>query len=101
MRLVLDLVELVLLAIVQEQADLPVSAIMRVPEFAHTIFVGQALVLNDLYRGGMQLLQDRFDFLLLLAGEIQLRRQKLQLPCGSWNADVLPARRGRTVVVAW
>ena len=65
------LIELLLLVVVKDAANPAVGLHALGPHLGQTLFVRQAFVLHEFLRGIMQVLQDRLDFGLLIAGKIK------------------------------
>ncbi|OLB87886.1 MAG: hypothetical protein AUI17_01905 [Acidobacteriales bacterium 13_2_20CM_2_55_5] len=87
------LIELFLLVVAQELADLLIRLIALGPHLGQALFARQAFVLHELLRGVMQFSQDGCDFGLLIAGEIKLLGQDLQLLLDGRHAAATPAVR--------
>ena len=73
------LIELFLLAVAQDLADLFVGLIALGPHLGQALFARQAFVLHELLGSVMQFLEDGCDSGLLIGGEIQLPGQHFQL----------------------
>ena len=71
------LIELLLLVVGQDLADLFVGLIALGPHLGQALFARQAFVLHELLLGVMQFLEDWCDSGLLIAGEIKLLGQHL------------------------
>jgi len=72
------LIELFLLVVVQDLADLFVGLIALGPHLGQALLARQAFILHELLLGVMQFLEDWYDSGLLIAGEIELLGQHFQ-----------------------
>ena len=79
------LIELSFLIVAQDLANLFVGLIALGPHLGQALFARQAFVLHELLRGVMQFFEDWFDSGLLIADEIKLLGQHLQLRFDGWH----------------
>ena len=86
MRLLLELIEPLLLVAIQDLADLFVGLVAQRPHMGQALVARLGLVVHKLLRGVVQILEDRFDCVLLFGSEIKLRGQQLQMLFDGWHA---------------
>src|SRR5947207_2210785 len=84
-RPLIVLIELSFLFVLHPFATLFVSLIALGPHLGQALFARLAFVLHELLRGVMQFFEDWFDSGLLIAYEIKLLGQQLQLRFDGWH----------------